>query len=142
MPPAPSDPTITDQPGVLAAVFAGGVAGTLLRAALTETWAPQPGHWPWATFIANVLGAALIGWVMGREPDLGPLSAYRHPLLGAGLCGALTTFSTLQLELLHMLDASEIGLALGYAAASIALGLTAVRVTTTLARRPHSGAPA
>jgi len=133
---------MTHEQRVLAAVFAGGVAGTVARVALTEAWAPEPGHWPWATFIVNVLGAAIIGWVMGREPDRGPLSVYRHPLLGTGLCGALTTFSTLQLELLHMLDAGEAGLALAYIAASIALGLLAVRVTTALARRPHSGAPA
>jgi len=127
---------------VLAAVFAGGVIGTLARVGLTEAWTPEPGHWPWATFIVNVLGAAIIGWVMGREPDRGPLSVYRHPLLGTGLCGGLTTFSTLQLELLHMLNAGDAGLALAYIAASIALGLLAVRATTALARRPHSGAPA
>jgi CrcB protein len=133
---------MTDERRVLLAVFAGGVAGTLARVALTETWTPEPGHWPWATFLVNIVGAALIGWVMGRERDRGPISVYRHPLFGTGVCGALTTFSTLQLELLHMLDAGEAGLALGYIGASLALGLLAVRATTALARRPHSGAPA
>ena len=127
---------------LLLAVFAGGAAGTLARVALYESWTPEPGHWPWATFIANIAGAALIGWIMGRSPDRGPLSVYRHPLLGTGVCGGLTTFSTLQLELLHMLDTGEGGLALAYIGASIAIGLLAVSITTALARRPHSGAPA
>ena len=133
---------MTHERRVLLAVFAGGVAGTLARVGLTEAWAPEPGHWPWATFIVNVIGAAVIGWVMGRSPDRGPISVYRHPLLGTGLCGALTTFSTFQLEILHMLDAGDAGLALGYIGASVALGMLAVMATTALARRPHSGAPA
>ena len=48
--------------------------------------------------------------------------------LGTGVCAALTTFATLQLELLGMLDAGRAGLAAGYAAASVAAGLVAVRV--------------
>jgi CrcB protein len=96
------------------------VAGTLARAGVVEAWPPHAGHWPWATFAVNVAGSALLGWVAGGERH--------HRLLGAGFCGALTTFSTFQLELLHMLDADRVGLALLYAAASIAAGLLAVTV--------------
>jgi CrcB protein len=64
-----------------------------------------------------------------------PLSAYRRPLLGTGFCGALTTFSTMQLELLGMLDAGRTALAAAYAAASIAAGFLAVTVATNLVRR-------
>jgi CrcB protein len=102
----------------LLAVFAGGMAGTLARAGLVEAWPPHAGHWPWATFAVNVAGSALLGRVAAGERH--------HRLLGAGFCGALTTFSTFQLELLHMADADRPLLAVGYAAASVAACLVAV----------------
>jgi CrcB protein len=118
----------------LAAIFAGGFAGAVLRA-LIEDWIPHdPGRWPWATFSINVAGALLLGWLVTRLQERLPLSAYRRPLLGTGLCGALTTFSTMQLELLDMLDAGHAGLAAGYAAASVLVGVTAVGLVTNLVR--------
>jgi CrcB protein len=51
------------------------------------------------------------------------------------LCGAFTTFSTMQLELVRMLDADRYGLAAAYAAASVLLGYLAVHVATALVRR-------
>ena len=120
---------------MLAAVFAGGVIGAIARAGLSDAWATDPGSWPWATFLVNVLGAAILGWVMARDHDHGPLSIYRHPLLGTGICGALTTFSTLQVELLQMLDSGRDGLALGYISASLVVGLLAAAFATRLSRR-------
>ena len=118
----------------LAAVFAGGFAGAVARAALVE-WIPHdPGSWPWATFAVNLAGAFLLGFLVTRLQERLPLSAYRRPLLGTGLCGALTTFSALQLELLEMLDASRLGLAAAYAGASIAAGFLAVAAGTNLVR--------
>jgi CrcB protein len=118
----------------LAAVFAGGFAGAVARAALVE-WIPhEPGSWPWATFAVNLAGAFLLGFLVTRLQERLPLSAYRRPLLGTGLCGALTTFSALQLELLEMLDASRLGLAAAYAGASIAAGFLAVAAGTNLVR--------
>ena len=119
----------------LAAVFAGGVAGALARAGLVQALPHASGGWPWATFMVNVGGAALLGYLATRLQERLPLSAYRRPLLGTGLCGALTTFSTVQVELLQMLDHGRAGLAAAYTAASIVAGFAAVFAATKLTRR-------
>ena len=123
------------DPRELAAIFVGGVIGAIARAELSELLSSGGPHWPWATFIANIAGAFLLGYFATRLQERLPLSAYRRPFVGTGVCGALTTFSTMQLELLRMLDAGDLGLALGYAAASIAAGFAAVIVATNLVRR-------
>jgi fluoride exporter len=119
----------------LAAIFAGGAVGALGRAGLVRWIPPQPGHWPWATFLVNVAGSFLLGYFATRLQERLPLSAYRRPLLGTGFCGALTTFSTMQLELLRMLDRGSAGLALGYAVASLVAGFGAAWVATAMVRR-------
>jgi fluoride exporter len=119
----------------LAAIFAGGFVGALSRAELVEVLPFHVGRWPWATFTVNLAGAFLLGYLVTRLQERLPVSAYRRPLLGTGLCGALTTFSTMQVELLRMLDADEIGMALAYALLSVALGFLAVAVATNLVRR-------
>jgi CrcB protein len=124
----------------LAAIFAGGVIGALARLALVEVLPLRAGQWPWATFAANVAGALALGYFTTRLQERLPLSAYRRPFLGTGLCGALTTFSTLQLELLQMLDHGDGGLAAAYAVASVAAGLLAIALTTNLVRRARLAA--
>ena len=119
----------------LAAVFAGGALGTIARAALDLLAAPDPAQWPWPTFTVNIVGAFLLGYFTTRLLERLPPSSYRRPLLGTGLCGGLTTFSTMQVETLRMLEHHHYGLALGYIAASIAAGLVAARVATVLVRR-------
>lgn len=124
----------------LAAIFLGGVIGALARLGLVEALAPTPGQWPWATFTVNLLGALALGYFTTRLQERLPLSAYRRPFLGTGLCGALTTFSTMQLELLEMLDHGNGALAAGYAAASVTTGFLAVAATTNLVRRARLAA--
>jgi CrcB protein len=87
------------------------------------------------TFAVNIFGAFLLGYFATRLQERLPLSAYKRPLLGTGLCGAFTTFSTMQVELLRILDRGEVGLALGYAGASVVAGFAAVWVATGLVRR-------
>ena len=119
----------------LAAVFVGGALGTLARAVLATVAAPYPDQWPWATFVVNIVGAFLLGYFTTRLLERLPLSSYRRPLLGTGLCGGLTTFSTMQVETLRMIEHHHYGLAAAYTVGSIAAGLVAVYVASAWVRR-------
>jgi CrcB protein len=119
----------------LAAIFAGGVIGALARVGVLQIGFPSAPAWPWATFAVNIVGAFLLGYFTTRLQERLPLSAYRRPLLGTGFCGALTTFSTVQVELLKMLDVHRYGLAAAYTSASVILGYASVQLGTAVARR-------
>jgi CrcB protein len=119
----------------LAAISLGGAAGALLRVWLGQTFSGGAPDWPWVTFGINVSGSFLLAYVATRLQERLPLSTYRRPLLGTGFCGAYTTFSTMAVEIIKMLDAGRVGLAIAYGAASIATGYAAILVATALARR-------
>ena len=123
------------DPRELAAVFAGGFIGAIARVALAEAWPAGAGQWPWATFVANIAGAFILGYAAASLHDRGPVASLRLRFLATGFCGALTTFSTLQLELLRMLDEGHDALAIAYVVTSIAVGLAAVALAVGLARR-------
>jgi CrcB protein len=119
----------------LAAVFVGGALGTLARIGVITLVAADPTRWPWPTFIVNIAGAFLAGYFTTRLLERLPLSSYRRPLLGTGLCGGLTTFSTMQVETLKMMEHHQYGLAAEYTCASVLFGLLAVYLATALVRR-------
>jgi CrcB protein len=119
----------------VAAIFGGGAVGGLLRTGLSEAFPTGAGSWPWATLAINLAGAFALGYFATRLQERLPLSAYRRPLLGTGLCGAFTTFSTVQIELLELLDAHRYTMAAGYAAVTIVAGYFAIVLATALVRR-------
>lgn len=119
----------------LAAVFGGGFLGAILRYALGEAIPWTAGQWPWATFVANLAGTALLGYFATREQERLALSVHRRPFVATGLCGTLTTFSTLQLELMRMIEHAQYELAAAYLAATLVAGLLAIHVATKLVRR-------
>jgi fluoride exporter len=119
----------------LAAIYAGGVIGALARVGLAEATPHAPGGWPWGTFAVNMVGALLLGYFFARLRDR-PEGSLAHPFLTTGICGTLTTFSTLQLELFEMVDAGRLGLALAYVGATLVLGFLCVRAGIALERRP------
>lgn len=119
----------------IAAIFAGGALGTAARAGLAEAFPHSPASWPWPTFGVNIVAAFLLGYFVTRLQERLPLSAYRRPLLGTGLCGGLSTFSTIQVEILNMINAHAWGLAAGYIAASVAAGYAAIYLATVAVRR-------
>jgi CrcB protein len=122
----------------LAAIFAGGFLGAIARYEVARWLAPSGVGWPWQTFSVNIVGCLLLGYFATRLQERLPLSVYRRPFLGTGVCGALTTFSTMQLELVKMLDHGRTGLALAYASVSIAAGFGAVTVASSFTRRART----
>jgi fluoride exporter len=129
--------SLPHDPRKLLAIYAGGVVGALLRVGLAEAASTGPAEWPWATFAANMVGVFLLGWFFAlfREHSEERL---HHPFLGIGICGTLTTFSTLQLELFEMVDGGHLGLAFAYCSATIATGYLLLRLGIVAERR---GAP-
>lgn len=119
----------------LAAIFCGGIVGALARTGLAQAFPAGAHAWPWATFGVNIVGAFMLGYFVTRLQERLPTSAYKRPFLGTGLCGALTTFSTMQVELYQMARADAWGLAVGYAAATLAVSFLAIAGATAMVRR-------
>nr|WP_202425586.1 fluoride efflux transporter CrcB [Streptomyces sp. HUCO-GS316] len=102
-------------------VVAGAVVGAPLRY-LTDR-AVQARHdsvFPWGTFAVNVSGSLVLGLLTGAAAA-GAAGSHLQLLIGTGLCGALTTYSTFSYETLRL---AETGAGL-YAAANIAGSVTA-----------------
>jgi CrcB protein len=106
-----------------------------VRTGLSELSPTHPGQWPWATFAVNLAGCLLLGYFVTRLQERLPVTAYRRPFLGTGLCGGLTTFSTFQLELLRMIDRGDLVLAVAYGATSVVAGFAGVMIGTAAVRR-------
>ncbi len=113
----------------LVLVLVGGMAGTALRLGVDAALAP-----PWATLAVNLVGALVLGFLFERLVDARRLRGGLWSALGPGLCGALTTFSALQLEAVELMrDGSWKGAAL-YLAATVCLGLPLAALGRRLGR--------
>ncbi len=109
------------------AVAAGGAVGALARSGLAEALPRGAAGWPWGTLLANVAGTLLLALLARRA-----VAGRARLALGPGLCGALTTFSTLQVELVALAREGAVATAAAYAAVSLVAGLAAA----SLARSP------
>lgn len=107
-------------PATALAIATGGAVGALARLALAEL-VPVAG-WPWGTLVANLVGTAVLATLVGIAPRL-PAENRLVPAVGPGLAGALTTFSTLQIETLRLGADSGVPVAAAYLAVSVVAGL-------------------
>ena len=102
-------------------VIAGAAVGAPLRY-LTDR-AVQSRHasvFPWGTFTVNIAGCLVLGLLTGAVAA-GAADSHVRLLIGTGLCGALTTYSTFSYETLRLAE----GGALGYAAANVLVSTAA-----------------
>jgi CrcB protein len=121
--------------GVCLAVALGGALGGLARAGAVKLAPVHAGAWPWATFAVNVAGCLILGYVATFLLARRPRAILPLAFAGAGICGALTTFSTLELEIARLSRDGHVGLAGAYAAATLAAGALAIVLSSALARR-------
>jgi len=116
------------------AVMGGGVLGTLARWAVAEAMPWYPDRFPWATLTVNVSGAFLLGALgvilIERLTDVGHLRS----LLAIGLLGSYTTFSTMAVEGVRLVEARHPGIAASYWMATLVLGQAAGLVGIWLGR--------
>ncbi|MGI8753332.1 MAG: fluoride efflux transporter FluC [Acidimicrobiales bacterium] len=126
----------------VALVAAGGVLGTPARYAIAEAL-PNSGHgFPTATFITNLTGSLILGALLEGLARGGPDEGRRHSarlLVGTGICGAYTTYSTFAVDSDQLLRAHRIGLAIAYALGTVMLGLVATGLGIALAAGYHRG---
>ncbi|BCW11488.1 hypothetical protein NtRootA4_25530 [Arthrobacter sp. NtRootA4] len=108
-------------------VAAGGVLGAVTRYGLGMV-IPAPGAWPLPTLIINLSGALALGALLEglsrRGPDVGNRRVLRLAL-GTGFLGAYTTYSTLAVDAVHLLNADAVSAAAGYLTASLLGGAAA-----------------
>ncbi|GAA0916078.1 fluoride efflux transporter CrcB [Streptomyces thermoalcalitolerans] len=119
-------------------VAVGGAVGATLRYLIDR--AVQARHdsvFPWGTFAANVTGSVILGALTGAVLA-GPVPESIQLLLGTGLCGALTTYSTFSYETLSLAESGARFLAAVNVVASVVAGLGAVFLGMTLAQAAFS----
>ncbi|MEU6920492.1 MULTISPECIES: fluoride efflux transporter CrcB [unclassified Streptomyces] len=115
-------------------VIVGAAVGAPLRY-LTDR-AVQSRHdsvFPWGTFTVNVSGSLVLGLLTGAVAA-GAASSHLQLLIGTGLCGALTTYSTFSYETLRLAEDGAGSYAVANVVGSVAAGLVAAFAGVALAR--------
>jgi fluoride exporter len=123
----------------------GSAVGGILRYYMgrwVDAWAGGTGF-PWGTFVINVSGSFVLGVVALLVVErLPPDYRWAYLLLGTGLCGGFTTFSTFEWETYQLVRDGSYWLALANVAGSVVCGfvgiLLAVLTVHTLFGRPPS----
>jgi CrcB protein len=134
---------------VLAVIAVGGVVGAEARYGVGVLLPHAGDAWPWSTLLVNVSGCVLIGLLMVVITELTEAHRLIRPLLGVGLLGGYTTFSTATVETLTLLTAGRPAVAAAYVVATPTLAVlgcgTGVVTARLLAgrspRRPAESTP-
>ncbi len=105
----------------------GGFVGAIVRFALGSYIGNRMGsRYPYGTFVINISGSFLIGFVLtmlAQRFDLSPNWRYLIPI---GFIGAYTTFSTFEYEALRTVQDGQILMAFANVSLSVIVGFAAV----------------
>ena len=111
-------------------VAAGALAGAPLRLLATRLAARSGRDPALGTLAVNVVGAAVLGALLG----LGGVPAGVVALVGTGFCGTLTTFSTFGADVVRLVEERALARTAAYVAATLVLGLGAAAAGWLLVR--------
>ena len=116
-------------------VALGGAAGAMGRYAISLL--PARTEFPVLTFITNILGAVLIGFIVGLTESRESVSSHAVVFWKTGVCGGFTTFSTFSLESYTLLQNKKYFLGSGYMLLSVICCLIGVFCGRKLAMAVH-----
>ncbi|MGH2936074.1 MAG: fluoride efflux transporter CrcB [Gaiellaceae bacterium] len=109
------------------AIAVAGAIGALARYGLEGFVSRRaPGAFPWGTFVVNVTGAFVLGFVFTLMTEQFTIAPWLRGAITIGLIGAYTTFSTFSFETYSLIEDGAIGIAAANAVVSLAAGLGAV----------------
>jgi CrcB protein len=115
-------------------VFVGGGIGASLRYLFEKWWAPPtPPEFPWVTLGINLSGAFVLAFVTVLASTALRGQRWLGPLVGTGLLGGFTTWSTFVVENNQLLADREFAVSIGYMAASMFGGLCTALAGRSLA---------
>lgn len=118
----------------VALVASGGALGAVLRYVFGIFCTQLLGsRFPWGTFVVNVLGCFLLGWLLQAAAS-STVSDATKLALGTGLLGAFTTFSTFSVETIHAWHRAP-AIAVSNVVAGVAVGIMAAAAGMYLAER-------
>ncbi|MFD8251790.1 fluoride efflux transporter CrcB [Streptomyces werraensis] len=114
-------------------VVLGAMVGAPLRYLTDRAAQARTGSGlPWGTFTVNVAGSLVLGLLTGAAAA-GVAGSELQLLLGTGLCGALTTYSTFSYETLRLAESGSLRYAAANVLVSTAAGLGAAFAGAALA---------
>lgn len=117
------------------AIFLGGGIGALLRYfAGVFVSKNMTVNFPLATFLANIVGSLIIGFVFFLFLNKSDMNETVKLALTVGFCGGLTTFSTFSLEIFSMIKNNQIFMAMGYVALSLVVCVLGVWIGAQIAK--------
>ncbi len=122
-------------------VAIGGVIGAVARFLLSVVLPHGGTAWPWATFVANILGCLVIGyfatWLLQNLPPISvsAQAARIRAFVVTGVLGGFTTFSSFAVETHAMAAGGRRFMALLYVVLSMVIGLLAVWLGSRLVYR-------
>ncbi|MEU4255415.1 MULTISPECIES: FluC/FEX family fluoride channel [Streptomyces] len=111
---------------MLGAVAVGGALGAGARYGVALALPTAPGAFPWATLWTNVAGCALMGVFMAVLDEARHPHRLLRPLVGTGMLGGFTTFSTYALDIRTLLEQGRAVPAAVYLAGTLLAALAAV----------------
>jgi CrcB protein len=107
----------------------GALARYLLDQAVSQR---SKSPFPWGTWVINISGSFILGLITGLALHHG-LDAHVVTVLGTGVCGGYTTFSTFNFETIRLTEDGSLVGAAGNIAGSVAAGLLAAAAGLGLA---------
>lgn len=120
---------------IVIGIMAAGAVGALLRYTVDGIVSPRvSGLFPWGTFVINISGSLVLGFLFTIFTERAMVAPWVRSSITIGLLGAYTTFSTLSLESVQLVEERVYGLAFLNAAGSLAVGMLAVAAGIILGR--------